>query len=139
MSDVKVETRLAKVVHFPNPGYAEGPLEVLINRGSREDIKSGDRFLVFGLGPHIKDPDSGADLGELEVVRGRGVDVHVREHLATLRTMERRRTRPAKRIRRETFGALSLAAGGNVIEEELAPEEEIPFEAVRLGDLAKQI
>jgi hypothetical protein len=36
---------------------------------------------------------------------------------------------------------LSLVSGlpGRVIEEELAPEAEVPFEAVRLGDLAKPI
>ena len=62
--------------------------------------------------------------------------------MATIRTTERRRTRPAKRIIREDlagFGTLSGLFRGNVVEEELAPEAEMPFEAVRVGDLVKPI
>jgi len=146
MSDVVAEagptgTRLAKVVHVVDPDATYAPVEVVINRGTRNGVKLGDRFLVFGEGPHITDPDTGRDLGQLELVRGRGEVVHVQEHLATIRTIERRRTRPAKRITREAVGALSLGLGlpGRVVEEELAPEAEMPFEAVRLGDLAKPI
>jgi hypothetical protein len=141
MSDIKTATRLAKVVHVVDPDSTYAPVELVINQGARQGIKLGDRYLVFGFGPHIVDPDSGEDLGEIELVRGRGEVVHVQEHLATIRTIERRRTRPAKRIIREAAGALALATGyrGKVIEEELAPEAEMPFEAVRLGDLAKPI
>jgi hypothetical protein len=144
MSDVQTETRLAKVVHIADPGFGTmnfGPLEVVINHGARQGVKVGDRFLVFGIGPRISDPDTGEDLGEIELVRGRGEVVHVQEHLATIRTLERRRLGPPRRIVREAVGALSMAAGvrGKVIEEELAPEAEVPFEAVCLGDLAKPI
>jgi len=141
MSDVVAETsptgtKLAKVVHLVDAMYS--PVEVVINRGARNGVKLGDRFLVFGEGPHITDPDTGKDLGQLELVRGRGEVVHVQEQLATIRTIERRRTRPAKRVIREAVGSL-LNGPGRVVEEELAPEAEVPFEAVRLGDLAKPI
>jgi hypothetical protein len=156
MSDVRTATGLARVVHLvasPVAGVTDAysaaaglgvPVstpEVVINRGARDGVKLGDRFLVFGWGPHIVDPDTGDDLGKLELVRGRGEVVHLQEHLATIRTLERQRTRPAKRTIREAVSALSVAAGlrGKVIEEELAPEAEVPFEAVRLGDLAKPI
>jgi hypothetical protein len=143
MSDLKTETRLAKVVHFASDDYATGPLEIVINRGSGQGVKAGDRFLVFGIGPHIADPDTGEDLGALELVRGRGEVVHVQEHLATIRTMERRRARPAKRIVREPSRHWMVAGlpgtQGNVIEEELSPELEVPFDSVQLGDLAKPI
>lgn len=138
MSDLATETRLAKVVHVVDPDAAYAPVEVVLNRGARDGVKLGDRFLVFGEGPNIIDPDTGKDLGRLELVRGRGEVVHVQEHLATIRTIERRRTRPAKRITREAGGSL-LNGPGRVVEEELAPEVETPFEAVRLGDLAKPI
>ena len=138
MSDLATETRLAKVVHVVDPDAAYAPVEVVINRGAHNGIKLGDRYLVFGEGPHITDPDTGRDLGQLELVRGRGEVVHIQEHLATIRTIERRRTRPAKRIIREAVGSL-LNGPGRVVEEELAPEVEMPFEAVRLGDLAKPI
>jgi hypothetical protein len=142
MSDLATETRLARVVHVVDPDSTYAPVEVVINRGAHNGVKLGDRFLVIGEGPHITDPETGEDLGQLELVRGRGEVVHVQDHMATIRSIERRRTRPAKRITREAFGgALSVGLGvpGRVIEEELAPEAEMPFEAVRLGDLAKPI
>jgi hypothetical protein len=146
MSDALTETKLAKVVHVVEPAGTYAPLEVVINRGSRQGVKLGDRFLVFGKGPHIADPDTGADLGELELVRGRGEVVHVQDRLATVRTIERRRTRPAKRITREGAGYMAHYIGAivppgpdRVVEEEIPPDTELPFEAVQLGDFAKPI
>ena len=145
MSDVNTLTRLATVVHLMDDRFDSfnlGQMEIVINRGAEQGVKLGDRFLVFGDGPHIVDPDSGKDLGQLELVRGQGEVVHVQERLATIRTTGRRRTRPARRVIRDR--SLGLVAGfgpipSPVIEEELAPEAEVPFEAVRLGDHAKPI
>lgn len=147
MSEVNTETKLAKIVHLVDPDYSGRPLEIVINRGSSNGVKPGDRFLIFGVGPHIADPDTGVDLGVLELVRGQGYVVHVQEHLSTIRTTERRRTRPAKRITRApgrsnsaaAFAAFSNLGIGSVIEEELSPEEEVPFNSVQLGDFAKPI
>ena len=144
MSEVKADTKLAKIVHLVDPGFGRGPLEVVINHGSSQGVQAGDRFLVFGIGPHIADPDTGKDLGVLELVRGQGQVVHVQEYLSTIRTIERRRTRPARRITTRESGlsaALSRLGGtsASVIEEELSPEEEVPFESVQLGDFAKPI
>jgi hypothetical protein len=146
MTEVKAENRLAKVVHIPDPGFAPGPVEVVINHGALQGVKPGDKFLVFGMDPHITDPDTGEDPGQLELVRGRGEVVHVQEHLAMIRTLERRRTRPAKRIVRESIANSTVARleqmfapAANVIEEELSSEAEMPFEAVQRGDLAKPI
>lgn len=146
MSELKADIRLAKIVHVAEAGHtAGGSVEVVINRGSRHGVKMGDQFLVFGIGPHIADPDTGEDLGVLELVRGRGKVVHVQEQLATLRTINRRRTRGStKRITREPAWAtagLSGMLGGlaAVTEEELSPEEEVPFDSVQLGDLAKPV
>lgn len=148
MSDVQTETRLAKVVHVVDPDAAYAPVEVVINRGSRQGIKLGDRFLIFGKGPHIADPDTGADLGELELVRGRGEVVHVQDQLATVRSIERRPTRPTRRVTRDPgfqglmpryIGGIAPIPSDRVVEEEIPPETEVPFEAVRLGDFAKPI
>ena len=138
MSDVKSLTRLATVVHIVASASSHDPLEVVINRGAEQGVKLGDRFLVFGDGPQIVDPDSGKDLGQLELVRGQGEVVHVQERLATIRTTVRRRTGPARRITRDK-SMLAVALGTSSVTEELAPETEVPFEAVRLGDHAKPI
>lgn len=147
MNEIKAETRIARVVLIVDPGFAREPLEVVVNQGASHGLKLGDRFLIFGSGPHVTDPDTGEDLGVLELVRGRGEVVHVQEKMATVRSIERRRTRPARRIVRESansastlaraFGMIPSTSG--VIEEELSAEEEVPFEAVQLGDFAKPI
>ncbi len=146
MSEIAVQSRLAKVVHVTDPDRGYAPIEVVINRGSADGVNVGDRFLVFGVGPMINDPDTGEHLGQLELVRGRGEAVHVQEHLTTIRSIERRTERPAKRLVHE--GPRRIMAGlinnaypriGTVIEEELAPEVIVPFDHLSLGDQAKPI
>ncbi len=147
MSDVQVPTRLARVIVIVDPGFSRDPMEIVVNRGSSHGLKAGDKFLVYGIGPHIHDPETGEDLGDLELVRGQGEVVHVQEKMATLRSTARRRTKPARRVIRQgipTIGALShyLGAGsapGSFIEEEIAAEAELPFDSVAIGDYAKPI
>ena len=66
MSDVAIAPGLAKVVRVSNDD------ELVINWGADDGVKRGDVFLVYGQGPLITDPDTGRDLGRLELVRGRG-------------------------------------------------------------------
>jgi hypothetical protein len=146
MSEAAIQTRLAKVVHVIDPDMAYARIEVVINRGAADGVKSGDRLLVFGERPMISDPDTGKELGQLELVRGRGEVVHVQEHLATIRSIERRRERPAKRVFHEASRGIRVGLInspdpriGTVIEEELAPEVTVHFDHVRLGDQAKPI
>jgi len=131
MDEVSVAADLAKVVHVADTQYL--PFEIVINRGKRHGLKEGDRFLVFGIGPHVIDPDTGDSLGRIELVRGRGEVVHVQESLATLRSVEQSRTRRGKRITRQ-YGSIS----GPTIEEDIPPEL-MPFEGVAIGDTARPI
>ena len=160
MSDVKTATRLAKVLHIAGPvepalgslaavapslakataGWvARDTLEVVINQSTKQGVKHDDRFIVSGIGPHIIDPETGKDHGELELIRGQGVVTHVQDELATLRPVERSRTRPPKRIIREADASIRFFSNGRVLEEELAPEIEMPFQGVCLGDFARKI
>ncbi len=147
MSDTVVQASLAKVAFLIDDDLSRAVLEVVINRGARDGVTIGDRFLIYGEGPHVRDPDTGEDLGRIELVRGRGAVVHVQDHLATIRTTDRRRTMPTRRIVREGPGGASAnfglrlfgVAAGQVIEEEVAPESEKPFDGVRVGDLVKPI
>lgn len=135
MSDVALGTELAKVI------YIIDGTRLVINRGSRNGLKTGDRFLVFGYGPELTDPDTGADLGRLEVVRGRAQVTHAQDELATLQSTERRPRRAMRRIVREASRAAAILAQieGRVIEEELEPDEELPFMDPEVGDFAKPI
>jgi hypothetical protein len=137
MSEVQERFELAKVVL--TLGTGDTSLEVVVNRGEHDGLRQGQRFLVFGYGPEITDPDSGKNLGRVELVRGRGEVVHVQPHLATLRSVEKSREGGKKRIIRDTSGLGIFAGRGHVVEEDVGEERAIPFLGVQVGDMAKPI
>jgi hypothetical protein len=142
MGETATRTALAKVIHVIDDWRGDAPFELVIEWGTEHGVKLGDRFLVFGYGPRLSDPDTGEDLGLLEVVRGRGIVTHVQDRVATLRSTERRRRSGTTRriIREGGGGVLTIGLGlGRVIEEEVPDDEEKPFANVQIGDLAKPI
>lgn len=76
------ERYFGKVVHISDK------FSVVINAGAEKDVKVGMKFLVVGLGDVIRDPDSGEELEQLEIVRGRAEVVHVQPKLSTLKSIE---------------------------------------------------
>ncbi len=65
MDHTEVLTKSARVVYIDG---SKGELfRVMVNRGADDGVKVGDRFLVYGSGPNIADPDTGANLGRVEV------------------------------------------------------------------------
>lgn len=128
---------MAKVVYLGGSDY--DPHELAINRGSRDGIKPGQKYPVFGYGPELSDPDTGENLGRIELVRGRGEVVHVQDHIATIRSIERQPERRGKRVIRDSSIAALVQGRGQVVEEEWPAEEIVPFRNVSVGDLAKPI
>src|SRR6266508_2456411 len=58
---------------------------VVINRGSRDGIRGGQRFVIYAQSSEqIRDPESGELLGYLEIVKGTGKVTHLQERLATV-------------------------------------------------------
>lgn len=107
---------------------------VVINRGSSNGVKVGQNFIVFRLGEHIADPDSGEDLGALEVVAGRARVVHIQPKMATLESIETRSsTRTIKRGPPYGLSSLAFAMAGT---EEVRESTSVPLEA-QVGDLAR--
>jgi hypothetical protein len=137
MSELKARVELAKVIHLLDGLH--DPSELVINRGAEDGLKLGQRFLVFGQGPELTDPDTGESLGQLELVRGRGEVVHLQENMATLRSVETRRSTRGRRIIRNSPYSMGIGAAAGIIEEELPGEREQPFVNVQLGDLARPI
>jgi hypothetical protein len=62
---------------------------VVINRGSKDGIKIGDRFLIYELTDDIKDPLDGRSLGPLELTKGTGMVINVDEKKATVQSDRR--------------------------------------------------
>jgi hypothetical protein len=105
-----------------------------INKGHDDGIKLGQRLLVYGLGKEITDPDTGEELGRLEIVRGRGKVTNVQPRLATVETYEKEQQ--MRKIKKGSPFAISIL--GETIEE-INSADDIPFNGVEEGDYAKFI
>lgn len=108
---------------------AENVWEVVLNVGEDHGISNRNVFLIFSLGPEVKDPATGESLGHYEIVRGRARVVHLQPRMCTVRS---------NRIttRRVPTNALLAAAGSNSME---VLEEPAPFREIAVGDFARLI
>jgi hypothetical protein len=79
------------VNHFAQVAHQIDPIRVVINKGSDDGVKMGARFLVYRIGPEIKDPETGKDLGKLEIIVGTAKVTHLQNSMATLESLETRR------------------------------------------------
>ena len=84
-----------------------------MNVGSADGVYLGQRVLVFGTGDEIQDPDSGASLGVLELVKGRGAVIHVQENLSTV---EAERKQEIFRQQPSPFAITLLAQPDKIVE-----------------------
>jgi hypothetical protein len=97
------------------------PYRVVINKGAADGVRAGQKYLLYVLGPDVKDPESGESLGQLEVLRGNGTVIHVQERIAIVRSsMYRNR------------GVAAMLSGN-------ASDDNVPFEGVSKGDFARPI
>lgn len=114
---------------------------LILNKGSNDGIKPGQRFLIYSLGEEIIDPDTQKSLGKLEIVKGTGKVTHIQPTMATIRSDMK--TPPSKAIRRikrkDPFGGLAGIFGTDEAIEETLPTETVPFDEPAMNDIAKPI
>jgi len=58
---------------------------LIINRGEKDGVKTGMRFVIYAEVDEVKDPETGESLGKWEVVKGRIHALHVQERLTVCR------------------------------------------------------
>ena len=109
--------------------------KLVINRGAKHGIQKNQNFLVYHLETDpIKDPETGHDLGPLEIVRGTGIATHVQENITTL-SSNRKGPTEQRVVRRRSPWMYPLRE-----EEKITiPGEIEPFEDAASGDKAKPI
>lgn len=64
-----------------------GDEEVVLNVGSEDGVEEDMEFVIFSESDHIIDPDTGEDLGAIEIVKGRVEVYHVMEKISRARTL----------------------------------------------------
>lgn len=126
--------------YFGKVAHIADKYSVVINAGAERDVKVGMKFLVVGLGDLIRDPDTGADLEQLEIVRGRAEVVHVQAKLSTLKSIEVDRQpdmREIKKVTSRNTGLAALIGPQDVVTESITPSEPVllEFRGVKVGDL----
>lgn len=129
MTGENINNNLAKVADVLDDGLA-----IVINRGKKDGVSVGQRFLLYRLGGEVLDPDTRESLGNLEIIGGKAIVTHVQENMAIL-TSDEYEFEPRRVIKRETnmfyFGEK---------EEVIEPQKKIkPLSTVAIGDLAKRI
>lgn len=115
---------------------------IVINKGSKNGVKEGQRFLIYEIGEEIFDPVTKESLGKLEIVKGTGKVAHLQENMATISSdMKAPPLRNIKRVRgssQSSFWGLRSMFEPDEIEEQL-PSEKIAFDNPKVGDLVKLI
>jgi len=127
------ERYFAKIVATPSKYL------VVINKGAEHGVEPGQKFLIVGLGDLITDPDTGEELGKLEMLRGKVTAVHVQEKISTLESCEYEKASDIKEITKVTSaGGLSILGSQNTITESIKPGEQYlkALNQVAVGDCA---
>jgi len=57
-------------------------VKVVINRGSKDGVKPGMRFVAYAEVDEVTDPDTGESLGKWELVKGRLLAAHVQDRMS---------------------------------------------------------
>jgi hypothetical protein len=75
-----IHTRVARIL---------SPTSVILAAGTDDGIKEGMEFVIYDLSETILDPETGEDLGKLELHKGRVYAVHVQDKLTWAQTRSR--------------------------------------------------
>lgn len=134
MSDVAAQLTKALLARsFPAMvAQVLNPFTLVMNRGADDNVKVGQRFLVYAIGEDVIDPETRQTLGKLEVVRGTGVVDHLQPKLAVLKSD--RKNVPQRRVVKKQ-PMLPFATEETVFEDPVA----VDFDYPEVGDLVKPV
>jgi hypothetical protein len=123
--------------------------EVVINGGTANNLKNGDKFLLYRIGPDVLNPETNESLGRLEIVLGYGEIVHAQESMSSVRSTMREKKADVRKLyedsppclRPSQTSILSSMISRRELEEEIVPGDTVllPFKNVIVGDKAKKI
>lgn len=108
-----IEPKVAKIIDLYN---------LVLNKGSNDNITYGQEFLIYQQTEEIRDPETRELLECLFVPKGRGEIIQVQERISILRSSEWEK--PSSLA--EAFAALT-------------PNKRKPFINPRVGDCARRI
>lgn len=123
-----IQTKVARVV---------SPTELILAAGSEEGVEEGMEFVVYSLSDAVTDPDTGEDLGRIEIVKARVIAAHVQERMTVARTKSRTVSMPRNFIQHVMNSDLSFSIPERMNLENTPSVE--PDLIVRVGDVARTV
>lgn len=112
------------------------PFQVILNCGLEDGFNNGDKFLIYGLGKKILDPENGEELETLEIIRGKGKIIHIQNKICTIESILISEI-PTTITRKSAVGGAFSILGMQPTEETQLRREKLPFDEVQIGDLAR--
>jgi hypothetical protein len=118
--------------------------KLVINRGLEHGVREGSRFLIYGIGEEIIDPETNESLGELELVRGIGIVTNVQKRMSTVVSTKTKAPAPTIRTTKRNSRGVAASFFGHVHGDEIVEErkgEPIPvaFSGAKEGDRARPL
>ncbi len=131
-----IHTKVAKIID---------PTTIVLPVGAADGVKEGMEFVIYDLSETIRDPDTGEDLGRLELVKGRVFAENVQEKLTVARTRARQQGGQIRVMSLEDYlRTVYAAALSGPTREELKIEDSPPVptdtdRTVRVGDMVRNV
>jgi len=129
-----IQMKVARVV---------SPTELILAAGAKDGVEEGMEFIVYTLSDSVWDPDTGEDLGQIEIVKAKLIAAHVQEHMTIARTKSQTFTRLnsyREQLRSQLLGEYQTT---HVVDEKMAVEKVDAITnrdlIVRIGDLARTV
>lgn len=108
--------------------------KVVINRGVDHSVRKGQRFIIYASGGEIVDPDTGENLGTLEILKGEGEVEHVQQRMSTLVSCK---FEAQEEVIEPISGSFSYIIGHG--KRKRTNKLPLPFESPQVGDYAKPV
>ena len=74
--------------------------KIVMNKGGKDGVEVGQKFVVVSLGDVVVDPDTNEELERLEIVRGHIAVAHVQPKMATLESYEYQQEEETRMIKK---------------------------------------
>lgn len=130
-----IQTKVARVV---------SPTELILAVGADDGVEEGMEFIVYALSDPVTDPDTGEELGRIEIVKAKLIAAHVQEHMTIARTKSKSVKRMIDPMAEMSRYAVSrFREVSEVISEQMTVDRVdaiyMPDLVVRVADLARTV
>ena len=115
-----IQTKVAKIV---------SPTELILAAGAEDGVVEGMEFIVYSLSDPVTDPETGEELGRIEIVKARLLAAHVQDQITVART----RSKTVKRVINPMAELMAAIATPNLFggrEESVVVAEQMAVEKI---------